>query len=632
MQRVFSKSLIRPSLVVSLSALMGLAVVEAGYVRPSVEKGLFCNEMLTLDVGQRREVASILAALVRNFPGSKADDNGVRARAVAIALRLDPTNRDAITANGMFARGLPLTKVEGMGSFTELTGDLNDLVTYLTSDSATQEDRKLGHYLQDIGWRVDPNGAAGRSYQVLLDAGNGVDWDGIVDAAVDDENAEGSSEGDDAKYGGFEDDAGLVVEQKESPQEVLPEKKSEPEDLRADGSRLLLPKAEVSTMVSAPGRGFMPEVTTLTVQKNTREWKWVTGKRKEGDDKKNKRGKARQEWVSVPRDQGMRMGFAKGHNFSKSFCKRTERALRELQKTYKGWPKGLVVEAEAKYYGKVSGSLGALAALVGVDSMISGVKLAPDVAYVGSFDEGNGKLIHHTEVPTVLLRLDEKDLDSVRRLVVPQDGEQLYVDILASANPEMALRMEVMGASGVRHATRLGSEELEESEARAVAEFAKVQALDMRFRDLLSNRSVLEKLQEVVDLCPSHLSARALLTAAQMQPYGRVTLPRDRSVAVMVELLRPFGHMVEYELDAIRASAAEAEAVLLKERLSVVRRKLDRGMSPVVTLAVDFSEAFEKFTSRKNRSSTMAQQTFEQAEAFYKELQKEIQTRGGTLR
>ena len=143
----------------------------------------------------------------------------------------------------------------------------------------------------------------------------------------------------------------------------------------------------------------------------------------------------------------------------------------------------------------------------------------------------------------------------------------------------------------------------------------------MRFDELIRNPHVREKLASIVEKLPHHVSARALLKAGKMSPHGSATLNEAESVAVLGTMIRPFAHMLEYDLDAISPSEAKAECEKFLTRLYRARRNTDRNVSGVVLTIDEFVKDLLGFVSRNNRTNNSAMQQFDDAEDKFKAVE-----------
>jgi len=253
--------------------------------------------------------------------------------------------------------------------------------------------------------------------------------------------------------------------------------------------------------------------------------------------------------------------------------------------------------------------------------MVRGLDIDPNVIVLGSFVPESDVLTDHLELAPALLRLDKRVHESVQRVVVPAAEMDLYSNILAAVDSEIALRFQIIGVESVREASELAQTSVGEPYKEAMAEFEKIQGLQMRFDELIRNPHVREKLASIVEKLPHHVSARALLKAGKMSPHGSATLNEAESVAVLGTMIRPFAHMLEYDLDAISPSEAKAECEKFLTRLYRARRNTDRNVSGVVLTIDEFVKDLLGFVSRNNRTNNSAMQQFDDAEDKFKAVE-----------
>lgn len=625
-----------------LHLLLGVALsvwsLNADYVRPNTEEAYFESELLTLDVDQRSQVARELSAVTRNFPGSAAETPGVRARAMAVALMLDPANREAVTTNGMFGNGLTSSKIDGYRSYKALVGNFQRLTGHLNGEDANEQDKRLGLMMADLVWRLDPQSDVGRAYQEMLDGGEGMDWSRFISPEVD-QVEESEEEGDAVldPFGYLREGEDLRVESEGVDSEETvdlgeshnggdemqePEKNDSPTAHESEveerpvhkklvaGDRPKRREVRVATMVSPPAMGYMSVLTFLDMRvisiRTTTEW--IDNEYKRVDIPVE----AHENFAPYPVGQLAR---------SKVYMERVWDGMKNLQKDYRGWPKGCVAQVTCPRYGEVSGSLGSLATLVGVDALVRDLKIDPNVIILGSFVPESAVLSDHIELAPALLRLDKDVHKSVKRVIVPEAEADLYCDLLAAVDSEIALHFQIIAVDSVREASELAQTSVGNAYKEAIAEFEKIQELQMRFDDLISNPHVQEKLAGIVAKLPNHVSARALLNAGKMSPYGYARLSKEESVIMLATIIRPFAHMLEYKLDAITPGEAKSECEKFLTRLSRARRNTDRSVSGVVLTIDDFVKELLGYVSRKNRTNNSAMQQFDDAEDKFKAVE-----------
>ncbi len=80
---------------------------QQAYQRPDLAAPLFDAAALELTEPESATLLRELNLLARNFPDAPAVTNLIRSRAIGLALRLRPGDRDAVVANGQLARGVP---------------------------------------------------------------------------------------------------------------------------------------------------------------------------------------------------------------------------------------------------------------------------------------------------------------------------------------------------------------------------------------------------------------------------------------------------------------------------------------------------------------------------------------------
>ncbi len=149
--------------------------VKGKYRRPDLSVPLFREADLPLSAGERGELVHQLAVLARNFPEDRRVGLDWRARALGLALRLDPKNWDCVVANGQLARGvepLPLEPDQPVRLETVTIHFLNSAMALLKHQQPAA--RTLGIYLLALAFHLD---ASNREvFELFAGKAPPVDW------------------------------------------------------------------------------------------------------------------------------------------------------------------------------------------------------------------------------------------------------------------------------------------------------------------------------------------------------------------------------------------------------------------------------------------------------------------------
>lgn len=128
---------------------------QASYDLQPTELPFTATELL-LEVGARKQLATDLALLVRSLPQDSEDDRQFSARALVIALGIDPSNRSAVLAKARFRHGdkmKPSEEKVDRGTLAEklalTAGNLVEL--------GGEPDKALAAYLIDLAYAAAPD-------------------------------------------------------------------------------------------------------------------------------------------------------------------------------------------------------------------------------------------------------------------------------------------------------------------------------------------------------------------------------------------------------------------------------------------------------------------------------------------
>ncbi len=159
-----------------LFLLLALPLPAAVFVPPEDTKPLFRRDLLPIDTDTMRALSSQLTALARRDPA----DNGLQLRAtaqlLAIATRLDPTNRPARELGRRLAAGEAPLGPPNLDLNLAL-GRSWHIVDWLLEPEAGPEGRRLGQQLLDALRVLDPRHPHSKRHDA---DGEAARWSGIV--------------------------------------------------------------------------------------------------------------------------------------------------------------------------------------------------------------------------------------------------------------------------------------------------------------------------------------------------------------------------------------------------------------------------------------------------------------------
>ena len=137
-----------------------LAKPDGAYAEPDFEKKLFAREALLLETQEVASVVTALTAIAANFPNAQQVDNELRAKALAIALRLDGTHPAAVATNADLRGGDFPEPLGDFATLDEIAQQLWTTAGYLQSTEKGKDERVLQFCLVEIAREIDPTNLA----------------------------------------------------------------------------------------------------------------------------------------------------------------------------------------------------------------------------------------------------------------------------------------------------------------------------------------------------------------------------------------------------------------------------------------------------------------------------------------
>lgn len=132
------------------------------YRRPDLSPAALDLSNLNIAPDKRAALVSQLALLARNYPESKLLNSEWRARALSLALRLSPEDRDCVVANGQLARRTVPKPLETASTLEMVAVEILAMATELVKSAAGKDapEHVLGLHLLDIAARLNSTNRA----------------------------------------------------------------------------------------------------------------------------------------------------------------------------------------------------------------------------------------------------------------------------------------------------------------------------------------------------------------------------------------------------------------------------------------------------------------------------------------
>jgi len=227
------------------------------------------------------------------------------------------------------------------------------------------------------------------------------------------------------------------------------------------------------------------------------------------------------------------------------------------------FPDGVTLKVVAEGgYGSHEHDAAAAATAILLESLGTGRALDPDAALLGGVNE-KGNI---TSVQRLATRLRTLEGLPPPVIGVPMDSEVEVRDLALMNELDVLAKQQIISLVTLDDARAITAKDRPEKVARAFTLFEGVRqaAATTPLTTLLKNPKFLQRLKEIADLMPNHLSARLLLQAATNKVPGRITFATSRQA--ILKAIKPFVNVTSTNRPAreIQTVATEGGNVLLR--------------------------------------------------------------------
>lgn len=541
-----------------------LTACAAPFVAPSEENPPFRRDLLPIDMDSMTKLSRDLTLLVCGIPLETAAQRRAAAQSLALALALDPANSGARDIISQLAAGklLPAANLEQL---IYSKARLWQAYAWLDAPESGADGQLLGDMLGDAVSVLDSNDPVSITLQKGLEKGK---WAELVAPLPDfDENPI-------AKNVPAESETNPVVEAMvEKPDDQVPLAQA------PNGPAMRLQAGVVSSVF-------------FVYDKTMRSWSLRPASVEMQASPEGGSGAFEIAIASVPTVQD-----AITNSISQPILKAVEAYHSSL-------PKNGLVSITTNGGGRYSLSRNRTnmtgPGFILANSAITGVETEATV--IATLDSTNTLV-----PPQFFWRLISALADgNGGRLVVPLGTEEYFTALLTLEKPEFFLKYEVLVASTPKEFMEFCAKTSPEAKAASFAKFQeiKIKAGGGSLGTYLANRFVRQRLQEIVDAAPYHLSARLLaMQSAGERPrwLTRKVLAADlwRAIAPIEGLLLPdFG-----QDDAESVKNLDALYDRTRAEVDYLERYADIRDRDLINEARDLTTTFRTFT-RASRSRT----------------------------
>lgn len=574
------------------------------YRRPSFEDPVFNPEGLTLDRDQVLALAEDIARLVVEFSEQTEVANPeFQARALGIALRLDPRNRQAVVANGQLDQGQklkPSGKELDIGRFWKT---LDEWAEKLHSEDATDDDKLLGLYLGDLARSLRPDRGFAEKFASFHPGDLSAAWARIVPPPPPPPVQKPTPDVSENKSPEPQPD-----EPGEEPAERpdATEKPDEVEDKERYKIANKFPLLTASLFAPVQTGGAESRAAIRKVTLSFRDFEYHTYWDESGE--KTRR---------IPHSNQGPTEIMFDDDFYRLRDTWGEHVYPMLDRRYDGWPQRGAVDVVIPEYRENSGSCGMLAVAICFEAMARGLTLDPKVGAVGTW--GEGEFRSHSHLPGIVLGYG-KDWPEI--LIVGPGSLARLEPLAAKGLVTPFLYTQILEVSTFGEAVAIASGQAPPQVKESIEAYRAIMAVRTKMEPgaLAQNRHVIDKLREVATGNPNHLSAVLMLKSSENQK----PLDFDASAEMVSRLFRSLEQLAENDLEWVSPEEGLKTIEIFTERMREFKPRFDRGLDRYLARLDDSTRALTEATRLRDRSTgtalNRAENAREQVRAFRQAL------------
>ncbi len=511
---------------------------EAPYQEPNLSANLFEAEKIEFAAEEKERLTDYLTKVARNLEVS----NRVKAKALALALRLEPTKKEAFVANYQLKRGETPEPLEGPADPAQIA---NFFWEYGDSLRAFGEDNpdalKLAGFLMDMAVEVDPDNVD-RAYALAMykQEGNAVDWGLTMPVAA-------------------------------------------------------AAKTSMSSMKvpATPGGKDAELARTQSLIKG------LLVRPLEGSRYAGKASQMNATATETGGNQEMKVDF--NQEVGDSMHSALNEVVKYLRVRHGRLPSGYEVEIsfEEQYIPK-DGPSAAVACSLLLESLISGMEIDENFAVTGDLN-ADGTVQPVGGVDGKIRGATKRDCNVI---AIPSQNVSVVSDLLLMSGPAAITNIQVFSIETFEQAAALAQapEKRSEDLQKAIDSFTEIQEVLHRPNGFayLKNAKVQERLREVVKLAPNHQSAIWLLYEGLGRSPDRLTLQGsliyiDRAAEPLIRAIRQGKFDAQSPLDGDEY----ADSAYALRRL---RNKLDNRTVDLADAIISYASLMRTFVNDRPNS------------------------------
>jgi len=590
---------------------------------PDYPQAPFSGDGIFLEDSDRRRLLDALAALASGFRDLARVDGALRAKSIALALALDPMDYTVRAAFRSLAEGETPPGIAGFDSLSAVSESLWIASEKLATPPAEPEGAALAPFLKELALLVHPDPPRERlaAYGRMADDDLPTAWEEFVSLPPDSASVQRASEL--ASQGKLAASGALPPAAEVEPDPFAPAAQTDPAAMEARGVRR---ERRREAQAEAAGEGealIFEEAVSLSLpvvlQVSAVESAAVLGEFsltiREPESFADVGAfpfletSPASEYPFLPilaRDEGVPLGQLEipgGYPASRGWS----------------WPDAWIADASFQTETslqsprRLTRAQGLLPIAVLLEAAFTRREPNPAFLLAGEIAAlPNGRLRLGGEAPAVI---EAASASGRRYLILPGGRMESIVEYLQrSGNLESVLRPEWIAADELEDVFQLALEETPPALLQASEIFAEIEAVAARLAlaDLAVNPRVQEKLMEIVDIFPNHLSARVLLEYGATPIAPEIGFAEKLSeIEALLEIFAPLRN-ADAPVGGVRNELEEVKTALFQMRPGIPIELRD-----YFSRAEAVHEAATRLLSLSSTtSSSAAQRRRELAEAF----------------
>lgn len=621
-------------LIASLLLWFGGEAAQA-YDSPNLDFKIVDTDALMLPKNELESVVEALNAVACNFPDSPLIDDDLKEKALSLALALDPLNVNSRNAHHKLLNDRPPEKTAFFqSSVSEVAEKLWASASRMSGKNSEPESRKLALYLEELSLTLHPGPPIDRVKQFdrRVD-GDDQNWGKFLKLQPK-ENPSGArlkklfsdaKSNKPVKVAVVEkpprkdkEAAAMPVKKEDTPK--VPDKKPEPPKKTDDSLDVKISEVEIPFIakISAPIRtGMISGVASLDVGKAGKSDESLFGVAPAVSEEQA------YEMRLIPNPRGFQIeGLEEAESLIRqSYPKWPERKLAEVQFDTSQVPRSPRRLASADM---------SVAAGLLLEAAFSGKTLVDGIVYSGQVttisDDGKASFALGDQLGEVLEQAREGDAGYI--LVPESEFDALVAGAISTRKLEYLFDPQIISYSSWDQLKDTAFGGGTEERAAASEEFKKIQAVQdqMSLIALSRNEKVRERLDQIIEKYPQHLSAKIMLA------FGAAP---DDPKALLQEAIQKVDIAVEPFIFKIAGAVDEGNPSTLSfEELKPILEESDRALLALQSQilpevrnylyqAKEVLNAVKNLASTSSNTSSIATQRFEAVKKTFGDLQLE---------